>query len=213
MGVPFASSRGTTFSADCGAGDGFLLSVFLRDGDEVYRTYSTAQRGVDRLCRHGLPRRDAESFTQGHDGRLGRRPPHLCQHPLPRHPGEPPPERQRRGQRCRSISPQGLPLQGGCRRARLRRPLRPSDRLLPGAWVPGERGPRGRPDACAQLVYRKFTRHFPAPGRRAGRPARRRTAAAPLRPGDGGRTAGATEPGNRHNARRLERRTSCGCQA
>jgi predicted dithiol-disulfide oxidoreductase (DUF899 family) len=49
MGVPFASSQGTTFSADCGAGDGFLLSVFLRDGDEVYRTYSTTQRGVDRL--------------------------------------------------------------------------------------------------------------------------------------------------------------------
>jgi predicted dithiol-disulfide oxidoreductase (DUF899 family) len=49
IGVPFASSRGTTFSADCGAGDGFLLSVFLRDGDEVYRTYTTSQRGVDRL--------------------------------------------------------------------------------------------------------------------------------------------------------------------
>lgn len=49
MGVPFASSRGTTFSADCGVGPGFLLSVFLRDGDEFYRTYSTAQRGVDRL--------------------------------------------------------------------------------------------------------------------------------------------------------------------
>jgi predicted dithiol-disulfide oxidoreductase (DUF899 family) len=49
MHVPFASSRGTTFSADCGAGDGFLLSVFLRDGDEVYRTYSTTRRGVDRL--------------------------------------------------------------------------------------------------------------------------------------------------------------------
>lgn len=48
-GVPFVSSRGTTFSADCGAGDGFLLSVFLRDGGEVYRTYTTTQRGVDRL--------------------------------------------------------------------------------------------------------------------------------------------------------------------
>jgi predicted dithiol-disulfide oxidoreductase (DUF899 family) len=49
LGVPFASSRGTTFSADCGAGNGFLLSVFLRKGDEVYRTYSTSARGVDRL--------------------------------------------------------------------------------------------------------------------------------------------------------------------
>lgn len=47
--VPFASSHGTSFSADCGAGGGFLLSVFLRDGGEVYRTYSTTQRGVDRL--------------------------------------------------------------------------------------------------------------------------------------------------------------------
>jgi predicted dithiol-disulfide oxidoreductase (DUF899 family) len=47
--VPFASSAGTTFSADCGAGGGFLLNVFLRDGDDVYRTYSTGQRGVDRL--------------------------------------------------------------------------------------------------------------------------------------------------------------------
>jgi predicted dithiol-disulfide oxidoreductase (DUF899 family) len=47
--LPFVSSRGSSFSADCGAGGGFLLSVFLRDGDEVYRTYSTTQRGVDRL--------------------------------------------------------------------------------------------------------------------------------------------------------------------
>ena len=49
LGVPFASSRGTKFSADSGAGDGFLLSVFLRVGDEVYRTYTTSARGVDRL--------------------------------------------------------------------------------------------------------------------------------------------------------------------
>jgi predicted dithiol-disulfide oxidoreductase (DUF899 family) len=47
--VPFASSRGTSFSADCGAGEGFALSVFLRNGDDVYRTYSTTARGVDRL--------------------------------------------------------------------------------------------------------------------------------------------------------------------
>ena len=47
--VPFYSSHGTTFSADCGAGGGFLLSLFLRDGDDVYRTYSTTQRGVDRV--------------------------------------------------------------------------------------------------------------------------------------------------------------------
>lgn len=47
--VPFVSSRGTTFSEDCGAGRGFALSVFLRDGDDVYRTYVTFSRGVDRL--------------------------------------------------------------------------------------------------------------------------------------------------------------------
>jgi predicted dithiol-disulfide oxidoreductase (DUF899 family) len=47
--MPFVSSRGSTFAADCGAGDGFMLSVFLRDGDHVYRTYSTTARGVDRV--------------------------------------------------------------------------------------------------------------------------------------------------------------------
>jgi predicted dithiol-disulfide oxidoreductase (DUF899 family) len=47
--VPFYSSHGTSFSADSGADGGFLLSLFLRDGDEIYRTYSTGQRGVDRL--------------------------------------------------------------------------------------------------------------------------------------------------------------------
>lgn len=47
--VPFYSSRGTSFSDDMGAGGGFLLSLFLRDGDDVYRTYATTQRGVDRL--------------------------------------------------------------------------------------------------------------------------------------------------------------------
>lgn len=47
--VPFVSSHGSSFSADCGAGGGFMLSVFLRDGTDVYRTYSTTARGVDRL--------------------------------------------------------------------------------------------------------------------------------------------------------------------
>ena len=47
--VPFVSSRGTTFAQDCGAGGGFMLTLFLRDGDAVYRTYNTTQRGVDRL--------------------------------------------------------------------------------------------------------------------------------------------------------------------
>lgn len=47
--LPFVSSRGTAFSDDCGVGGGFMLSAFLRDGDDVYRTYSTTSRGVDRL--------------------------------------------------------------------------------------------------------------------------------------------------------------------
>ena len=47
--LPFVSSHGTTFAADCGAGGGFMLSVFLRDGADVYWTYSTTARGVDRL--------------------------------------------------------------------------------------------------------------------------------------------------------------------
>jgi predicted dithiol-disulfide oxidoreductase (DUF899 family) len=47
--LPFVSSHGTSFADDCGAGRGFMLSVFLRDGDEVYRTYNTTSRGVDRL--------------------------------------------------------------------------------------------------------------------------------------------------------------------
>jgi predicted dithiol-disulfide oxidoreductase (DUF899 family) len=47
--LPFVSSHGTSFADDCGAGRGFMLSVFLRDGDDVYRTYCTTARGVDRL--------------------------------------------------------------------------------------------------------------------------------------------------------------------
>jgi predicted dithiol-disulfide oxidoreductase (DUF899 family) len=47
--LPFVSSHGTSFADDTGAGGGFLLSVFLRDGDDVYRTYNTTARGVDRL--------------------------------------------------------------------------------------------------------------------------------------------------------------------
>ncbi len=47
--VPFVSSHGTSFAADCGAVAGFMLTVFLRDGDDVFRTYATTARGVDRL--------------------------------------------------------------------------------------------------------------------------------------------------------------------
>jgi predicted dithiol-disulfide oxidoreductase (DUF899 family) len=47
--LPFVSTHGTSFAADCGSDGGFVLSVFLRDGADVYRTYSTTARGVDRL--------------------------------------------------------------------------------------------------------------------------------------------------------------------
>jgi predicted dithiol-disulfide oxidoreductase (DUF899 family) len=46
--LPFVSSRGTSFAADCGA-DYFMLSLFLREGEQIWRTYSTTARGVDRL--------------------------------------------------------------------------------------------------------------------------------------------------------------------
>jgi predicted dithiol-disulfide oxidoreductase (DUF899 family) len=47
--APFLSSYGSDFDADCGLTGGFGLSVFLRDGDRVYRSYFTTGRGVDRL--------------------------------------------------------------------------------------------------------------------------------------------------------------------
>jgi predicted dithiol-disulfide oxidoreductase (DUF899 family) len=46
--VPWYSS-GQAFYDELGLGGGFGLSVFLRDGDEVFRTYFTSGRGVDRL--------------------------------------------------------------------------------------------------------------------------------------------------------------------
>jgi len=47
--LPFVSSRGTPFPDDCGAVGGFMLSPLLRDGEDIYRTYSSAARGVDRV--------------------------------------------------------------------------------------------------------------------------------------------------------------------
>jgi predicted dithiol-disulfide oxidoreductase (DUF899 family) len=46
--VPFYSSYGSQFNDDIGL-TRFGLSVLLRDGDEVFRTYFTTARGVDRL--------------------------------------------------------------------------------------------------------------------------------------------------------------------
>jgi predicted dithiol-disulfide oxidoreductase (DUF899 family) len=47
--VPFYSSAHNDFAADCGTAQGFGLSVFLRDGDRVFRTYFTTARGVEQL--------------------------------------------------------------------------------------------------------------------------------------------------------------------
>lgn len=47
--VPWYSTLDDGFNADCGITTGFGLSVFLRDGDSVYRTYFTNGRGVEAL--------------------------------------------------------------------------------------------------------------------------------------------------------------------
>ncbi|GAA4528023.1 DUF899 domain-containing protein [Amycolatopsis samaneae] len=47
--VPWASAYGSGFTEDCGVGGGFGISVFLRDGEDVYRTYFTSGRGGDQL--------------------------------------------------------------------------------------------------------------------------------------------------------------------
>lgn len=51
--VPWYSSDGCDFNADFGVATGndetFGLSVFLRDGDDVYRSYFTSGRGVEHL--------------------------------------------------------------------------------------------------------------------------------------------------------------------
>jgi predicted dithiol-disulfide oxidoreductase (DUF899 family) len=51
--IPWFSSAGSDFNEDFGVttaqGETFGLSVFLRDGDDVYRTYFTSGRGVEAL--------------------------------------------------------------------------------------------------------------------------------------------------------------------
>jgi predicted dithiol-disulfide oxidoreductase (DUF899 family) len=51
MGWPLTwySSELNDFTEDCGVGDGFGLSVFLRDGDRAFRSYFTSGRGADNL--------------------------------------------------------------------------------------------------------------------------------------------------------------------
>ena len=48
--VPAVSSRGTSFSTDTGAGEGFGFSVFVREGDAVHRSYATTGRGIEHLA-------------------------------------------------------------------------------------------------------------------------------------------------------------------
>jgi predicted dithiol-disulfide oxidoreductase (DUF899 family) len=47
--IPWYSAVGEDFQADCGITTGFGLSVFLREGDAVYRTYFTSSRGVENV--------------------------------------------------------------------------------------------------------------------------------------------------------------------
>ncbi|RLK58118.1 DUF899 domain-containing protein [Actinokineospora cianjurensis] len=47
--TPWYSAYGNGLYEEIGLGGGFALSVFLRDGDEVFHTYETTSRGVDRL--------------------------------------------------------------------------------------------------------------------------------------------------------------------
>ena len=51
--IPWYSSADGDFNVDFGVsrdeGETFGLSVFLRDGDAVYRTYFTTSRGVEAL--------------------------------------------------------------------------------------------------------------------------------------------------------------------
>lgn len=54
--LPWYSSLGTSFNDDMGATidgqENHMVSVFLRDGDDVYRTYCTEDRGVEHLGSH-----------------------------------------------------------------------------------------------------------------------------------------------------------------
>jgi predicted dithiol-disulfide oxidoreductase (DUF899 family) len=47
--IPWYSTVDEEFNTACGIRGGFGLSVFLRDGERVFRTYFTAGRGVEAL--------------------------------------------------------------------------------------------------------------------------------------------------------------------
>ncbi len=57
--MPWYSSAGTTFNQDFGvttsSGETHGLSVFLRDGEEVFRTYFTNERGCESSSLWNLP--------------------------------------------------------------------------------------------------------------------------------------------------------------
>jgi hypothetical protein len=46
--APIAPSHGNWFALDCGVTDRVLLSVFLREGADVYRTYTTTAHELSR---------------------------------------------------------------------------------------------------------------------------------------------------------------------
>jgi len=74
--VPWVSAHDSDFTENCGVGKGFGVSVFLREGDEVFRTYFTSGRGADTfLASHRyiditpLGRQEAwEEESRGDDG-------------------------------------------------------------------------------------------------------------------------------------------------
>jgi predicted dithiol-disulfide oxidoreductase (DUF899 family) len=47
--IPWYSLVGTEFNTDFGVRNGFGFNVFLREGDEIFRTYFTSGRGVEVL--------------------------------------------------------------------------------------------------------------------------------------------------------------------
>lgn len=49
--ITYASSHGTTWTKDMGIdkGPGFMFLCFIRDGDKLFKTYSTTHRGFDRI--------------------------------------------------------------------------------------------------------------------------------------------------------------------
>jgi len=62
------SSAGSPFGADVGAppGGGFAVNVFLRQGEEVYRTWTTSGRGTEQLS-HTFPLIDLLPYGRRED--------------------------------------------------------------------------------------------------------------------------------------------------